>query len=94
MKNTQMKHRHGGNGWIIVQELGDDCVKVVNCGINDIGDQVFMAWEKCLEEETVTKGKITLVVPIPARAQPAVDALREALKSGTKRIVDTRIVAA
>lgn len=87
LMDVQVTHSRGGNGWLVVQRLGNEYCKVVQFGVDpkpEIDSRCFLAWKKLL----------TPSGDIPPQIQPLLDTLRHEIKSGQKAIRDTRIVDA
>lgn len=81
-------HKHAGNGWAIIQNLGDNNYRVVAIGRNSLAKQAFVAWGKKLE--ITRKPKVEKGPELPVRLEgeilEAVKALRSDLKSGRATI--------
>ena len=80
-----LAHRHGGSGWIFIQDLGDNYVRVIGEGVKTLGRQAFLAYKPMLSVDTIQNKDTKLMEekPIPKDLMPAVNTLREKLASGT-----------
>ena len=100
MDDNMVEHEHAGNGWVVVQDTGQDCVHVMAAGPISLGTQAFLAWNKKLKTQTIqvmqdgSKEFKPMPVPIPEGCMDEVRKLRADLASGKKKIVNTRIVKA
>jgi hypothetical protein len=79
----------GGNGWAIVQDIGDEYVKVVFIGKDKIGDCVTV-WTGLLEPMLISGERI----PLNPRIRELVMRLRDDLASGRKVAISPRIYGA
>ncbi len=97
--NYEFTHDHAGNGWAIVQGLGDNFWKV--CSIQRDGidkTRAMLAWGKKLKRTLVAedpKDPKSRQVPIPLTGAvlEAVEELRADLNAGRKKIVEQRVVS-
>jgi hypothetical protein len=97
--NYDFTHDHAGNGWAIVQNLGDNFWKV--CAIQRDGidaTRASLVWGKKLNRTLVPENpddKKSKLIPIPltGKVLEAVEKLRAELSAGKKKIVDQRVVA-
>lgn len=93
-------HISAGNGWAIVQELGDNFYKVAPITKDGIGDKnVCLAWGKRMNrtQEHIDPKDINSPmrdVPLSGVALEKAFEMRGLLKSGKMRIVNQRIVPA
>lgn len=92
-------HVSAGNGWAIVQELGDNFYKVAPITKDGIGDRFCLAWGKRMDRTRVPVNPNDKNSPM--RDEPLRDAalekarkIRAMLKSGKMKIVNQRIFPA
>ena len=94
----QMQHRHGGNGWGVVQTLPDNFCRITDLAPNVIGKQFFLAYIPMLsvEQKIVARdpegNAIYADHEIPYELITILTPIREALKSGKTKVVNTRLV--
>lgn len=102
LKECELVHDHGGIGWVMVENLDSEYCRIAGLSKTDVGNQAFLAWKKKLKpmEYPVNKmdpdaptGTIFLRHKEP-KALDALTTLRNALLSGTKKVVASRIVNA
>ena len=87
--NYELTHKHGGDGLVIVQELGDDMCRVAFVDRKGIGSRAFLAWKKLLSPALRSPGKNANGDWKPPVKQPlnpeqiaARDGLKQDLKTG------------
>ena len=94
----QMQHRHGGNGFAVTEVVDKDYVRITDLGPNIIGKQHFLVYLPMLSVEQRYKGKGLADTPIREDHELSPELLeiltpiREALKSGKTKVVNTRLV--
>lgn len=93
----ELKHAHGGDGFAIVQDLGDEYVRVsgiTRTGV--IGSQAFLAWTKKLSPmlRAPDRERPTVKQPFTKEQMNALNQIRGELASGKKKVVATHIVPA
>ena len=92
-------HVSAGNGWAIVQELGDNFYKVAPITKDGIGSTACLAWGKRMKrtQEHIDPKNINSPlrdVPLSGVALEKAFEMRGLLKSGKMKIVNQRIVSA
>lgn len=97
--NYDFTHVSAGNGWAIVQELGDNFYKVAPITKDGIGQTAFLVWGKRMDrtKEPVEHGNINSPmrdVPLRDAALEKAVEMRQLLKAGKMKIVNQRIVPA
>ena len=89
-----MTHKHGGNAWVVIHDLGDGMVRVVGYAKGKIASQAFLAWNKMLTvtQEVDPESGVAKAKRIPEDLMPTLTQLREDLASGKTKVIDTRFV--
>ncbi len=85
-----LTHQHGGNGYAVVQDLGDDFYKVVSITEDGISKHAYLAARRLLRRSDYGEGDR----PLMGKTLDAVKELREDLQAGRKIIREQRILAA
>jgi hypothetical protein len=88
--NLELNHKHGGDGFAIVQELGDDMCRVAWPDKDGKVDRAILAWQKLLTPTMRSPGKDRdgktslppVIQPFDVEQVTALDALRSDLESG------------
>jgi hypothetical protein len=95
----QMEHRYGGNGFGVVQTLPDNYCRVTDLGPKNIGKQFFLAYMPMLsveQRQVMDAFKKPTGIWIDHEISPelleVLTPIREALKSGKAKVVNTRLV--
>jgi len=84
-------HDHAGNGWAIVQDMGDNFWRVSAIQKDGVDSRsAFLAWGKKLNRTRTSDGER----PLTGETLAAVRALRKELKSGEKIVHYQRILPA
>lgn len=102
LKECELVHDHGGIGWVMVENLDKDYCRVSGMSDKEVGTQAFLAWKKKLKPMKYPVDKLNPNAPTgpillkhkPAKALDALTAMRNALLSGSKKVVQTHIVNA
>lgn len=91
-------HDHGGNGWAIIQDLGDNFYRVASITRDGIGNTAFLAWGRKLKRTLQVDPKNLPAGPVPVpltgTVLEAVQAMRSDLAQGRKLVKDQRIYEA
>lgn len=89
LEQFEMRHDHAGNGLIMVENIDEEFCRMVSAGRGTFDPQAFLAWKPKLrvglQEDRLTPQ------PIRDDVKPAILELREDIKAGRKRIVNTWI---
>lgn len=104
MKSTtdidyEFTHRYGGNGFAIVQDLGNNYYKVAPVTHSGVGKSAFLAWGKFLERSRrpINPGNPKSPeedIPLTGEVLEKVRELREKIATGQVRIANQNLVAA
>lgn len=89
LEQFEMRHAHGGTGWIMVENIDEEFCHVVSAGRGQISPRAFLAWKPKLKVH-VQEDKVT-PQPIRDDVKPAVLELRKEIKAGRKKVVETYI---
>ena len=101
--NYELTHKHGGNGYVIVQVLDDNFCRVATyCSFGPtpfVGKQAFLAFGNMLSRFQVKKDPKIKDSPmvdalIPENVIQELSTLRKQIKSGQKVIISTHITDA
>lgn len=82
----ELTHRYGGNGWAVLQDVGNDSVRIVSVGRNGLGDWTPVAWRKFLSKSAKSykdeQGRvITEFKPLPDHIKAMIQAARSQIKA-------------
>lgn len=97
LKECELVHDHGGIGWVMVENLDSEWCRITGLSLDAVGKQAFLAWKKKLHPMTKVVNDVRITCYVRDRDPRALDALtamRNALLSGTKKVVATHIVNA
>jgi len=75
-----MYHKHGGNGWGIVELLSENYCRVVSLGKGQLGNQAFLAYGGSMERNGELDSDLI----------NKLTTLRKEIESGKKKVVSTR----
>jgi len=91
--NYDMTHDHAGNGWAIVQDLGDNHYRVASITKNGVDARVaFVACGTKLKRTTMLNDGLFSEQPLVGSVLKAVEEMRADLREGRKRVVEQRVV--
>lgn len=82
-----LRHRHLAGSYVVVEDCGQEYVRICElpalCASPGFQQEVrvFLAWFRLL----------SVVAPLEAQQEEAVRGIREALASGEKKVVNTRL---
>ena len=98
--NLELQHKHGGDGWGIIQVLDDDYVRVtIPRGIKENANRAFLAWAKLLKpmlrNQQTDDGSIeAMQQPFGEEDMRHLESSRHDLATGKTKVVSTHIVKA
>lgn len=94
LKQYELTHDHGGNSWVMVENFDDEYCRVSGVSSKDVDDRAYLAWKKKLKVSEYREDKEgpLLKKKISPEAMDEVCNLRNALRAGTKKVVQTHIV--
>lgn len=89
--NFQLTHRHGGNGWVMIEDIDKEYCRVIDCFACPETARGFLAWKPTLSIEmtVATKDKPSIPRPIPEERRAAIDDWRAKIISGKVVYNDT-----
>ncbi len=96
----ELVHKHGGDGWGIVQILDDDYVRVTwPRASNENANRACLAWVKMLKpmmrrQDPKDPESPMVLQPFDDGDMKTLEAARAHLINGTKKVVNHRIVKA
>lgn len=98
LSNHQLVHEHGGNGFVMVQDVDAEYCRLAFAGPKSktVGRQAFLAWKKKLSIEEgyidpkqPALGRIKL--KIADELKPDLEQVRAGITNGSIRIVETHM---
>lgn len=86
METMTLEHRHGGNGWVMIEDVDSEYARVVAAGAGlHLGHIVYLAAKDRLSLGYKSEA-------ISSELRPEVDKLRKGIRAGQLQVQKNRVV--